>query len=195
MTEEKEILTILTKEEHEDVLARLKKEFGEPEISKRLALQCTNYRWIDIDTRIRIANGKAEIIQKVGNWEDDTRNEITVSLPSDAQVIFDMYTILRNAIRDEEVLTPIIQFENRLFKTSDFEIKLTYQFGKRDAYNCEVEVFDSKLEPKEIAEKFDIPIHLPEQSPDFWKKWNKTVNLASTELTDTELLKIIKSYL
>ena len=32
MIEEKELLTILSKEEFDDVLARLEKEFGKPEI-------------------------------------------------------------------------------------------------------------------------------------------------------------------
>lgn len=195
MTEEKELLTILSKEEYEDVLTYLVKEFGEPEIVKRLSLQSTDYRWADVDTRIRITNGKAEIIQKVGDWKKQNRHEITIPLPSDPKIIFDMYKIFMNAMRDEQVLTPIMQYENRLFKTKHFEIKLTYQFGKKDAYNCEIEVFDHSLEPDDLAKKYDIPIHLPTQTQDFWKKWNETVNLSATELSDEELLKIISEYI
>lgn len=194
MTEEKELLTILTEEEFKDVLASLEKEFGKPEIVKRLSLQSTDYRWADVDTRIRITNGKAEIIQKVGDWKKTNRQEITIPLPSDPKVIFDMYKIFMNAMRDEKVLTPIMQYENRLFKTKDFEIKLTYQFGKKDAYNCEIEVFDLDLEPNDLALKYNIPIHLPAQTQDFWKKWNETVNLSATELSDEELLSIITKY-
>lgn len=194
MAEEKELLTILSKEEYEKVLARLEKEFGKPEIVKRLALQCTDYRWSDVDTRIRITNGKAEITQKVGEWKNYLRDEITVDLPSDPKVIFEMYKIFRNMMRDEEVLTPIMQYENRLFRTDDFEIKLTYQFGKKDAYNCEIEVVNSKLDPEEIGRKFDISIHPPDQTQDFWKKWNETVNLDANKLSDKELLGIIGSY-
>jgi len=194
MTEEKELLTILSKEESDNVLVSLEKEFGEPEIVKRLSLQSTDYRWADVDTRIRITNGKAEIIQKVGDWKKQNRHEITIPLPSDPKMIFDMYKIFMNAMRDEKVLTPIMQYENRLFKTKDFEIKLTYQFGKKDAYNCEIEVFDLNLEPDDLAKKYNIPVHLPAQTQDFWKKWNETVNLSATELTDKELLSIITKY-
>ena len=194
MTEEKELLTILSKEEFENVLAHLEKEFGKPEIVKRLSLQSTDYRWADVDTRIRITNGKAEIIQKVGDWKKQNRQEITIPLPSEPKVIFDMYKIFMNAMRDENVLTPIMQYENRLFKTKDFEIKLTHQFGKKDAYNCEIEVFDLDLEPDDLAKKYAIPIHLPTQTQDFWKKWNETVNLSATQISDEELLKIISEY-
>jgi hypothetical protein len=195
MTEEKELLTILSKEEYKEVLVHLIQEFGEPEIVKRLSLQSTDYRWADVDTRIRITNGKAEIIQKVGDWKKQNRQEITIPLPSDPKIIFDMYKIFMNAMRDEKVLNPIMQYENRLFKTKGFEIKLTYQFGKIDAYNCEIEVFDLSLEPDDLAKKYAIPIHLPAQTQDFWEKWNETVNLDANKLSEEELLAIIIKYL
>lgn len=195
MNEEKELLTILSKSEFKKVLARCEKEFGKPKIVKRLALQSTDYRWSDVDTRIRITNGKTEIMQKVGDWKNTNRTEISVSIPSDLETIFDLYKVFRNCMRDDSVLTPIMQYENRLFITKEFEIKLTYQFGKKDAYNCEVEVFDNKLEPEDIAKKYEIPIHLAGQTQDFWKTWNETVNLSATELSDSELKEIIKKYI
>lgn len=195
MAEEKEILTILSKEEYEKVLAKLIKKFGEPKIVNRLSLQCTDYRWADIDTRIRITNGEAEIMQKVGDWKKVDRVEISVPIESNANIIFDLYKIFRNMMRDSEVLTPVIQLENRLFRTNDFEIKMTHQFGKVDVYNCEVEVLDNKLEPEDIIKKFGIPIHLPEHTQDFWKKWNERVNLDANKLSDKELMGIIEKYL
>lgn len=194
MAEEKEILTILSKEEYEKLLARLIKELGKPKLVKRLSLQCTDYNWVDIDTRIRITDGKAEIMQKVGDYRKRIRNEMKIPLVSDAQTIFDMYTIFRNVI-EGEIQVPIMQYENRLFITKDFEIKLTYQFGKEDAYNCEVEILDSDLNPEAVARSFDIPIHLPEDTVDFWKKWNERVNLDANKLSEEELLKLIGSYL
>ncbi len=195
MTEEKELLTILSKEEYEEVLLRLIQEFGEPEVVKRLALQSTDYRWADVDARIRITNGKAEIIQKVGDWKKQKRQEIIISLPSNPRVIFDMYKIFMNAMRDEEVLTPIMQLENLVWRKEDFEIKLTHQFGKKDAYNCEIEVFDMNIEPEYLAQKYKIPIHLPVQTQDFWRQWNEEINLSAKKLSNRELLAIIKNYL
>lgn len=194
MTEERELLTILSKVEYDQVLKILLDKFGKPKIVKRLSLQCTDYRWADIDTRIRITNCKAEIMQKIGDWKKVDRVELAIPISSDPKIIFDMYKVFRNMMRDDEVLTPIMQYENKLFKTKDFEIKLTYQYGKKDAYNCEVEVLDSRLDPEEIAKNLSIPIHLPTQTQDFWKKWNETVNLSATEISDEELLDIIKKY-
>lgn len=193
--EEKELLTILSEKEYKKVLQILKRKFGKPSKVKRLGLQCTDYRWDDIDNRIRITNGNAELIQKVGSWKGKIRKEIAVPLPSDAKIISDLYTIFKNALKDKKVLVPVIQVENLLFEDKDLEIKLTHQFGKKDAYSCEVEVFNQKLDPLAIAEELNIPIHLPEHTPNFWKKWNETVNLSARELTDKKLTKLIASYL
>lgn len=195
MAEEKEILTILSKREYEDVLTRLTKIFGNPKIVKRLSLQSTDYRWSDVDTRIRITNGKVEVIQKTGDWKNTNRQEIIIPLPSNPNTVFKMYKIFTNAMRDEEVLTPIMQYINRLFICKDFEIKLTYQFGKNNAYNCEVEVFNLDTEPSKIAKKYGIPIHLPAHTKNFWKKWNERVNLSANNLTDRQLKQLISKYL
>ena len=51
----------------------------------------------------------------------------------------------------------------------------------------------NREELNEIAQNYNIPIHLPTQTQDFWKKWNDRVNLSANELSDEELLKIIGS--
>lgn len=94
MVEEKEILSILSEEEYKEVLVRLEKELGKPEIVKRLGLQCTDYRWNDVDTRIRITNGETEIIQKIGDWKGESRQEIVIPLQPDSKIIFNTYKIL-----------------------------------------------------------------------------------------------------
>jgi len=195
MAEEKELLTILSKREYDKALVSFIKEFGAPDVVRRLSLQATDYRSADVDTRIRITNGTAEIIQKLGDWKKGNRHETSVPLPSDPKVIFDLYKIFLNSMKDVGVQSPVMQLENRLFKGEDFEIKLTYQFGKKDAYNCEIEVFDHTLEPESLAKEYNIPIHLPGQTRGFWKKWNETVNLSARELSDEELIKIIMKYL
>ena len=199
MTEEKEILTILSKSEYEDVLSHLKKNLGVPKTQKRLSLQSDNYDQEDIDTRIKITNGEVELIQKVGDWKNITtgksRTEITIALQKDAKNILNLYKVLRNLNKDTNVQNIVMQYESYLWKIDDYEIKLTHQFGKSEAYNCEVEVFSDSLNPENLAKKYNIPIHLPTQTQDFWRKWNKNVNLLAEGLTDTDLLKIIKKYL
>ena len=199
MIEEKELLTILTKDEYEQVLTRLKREFAEPRIQKRLSLQSDDYGQTDIDTRIRITNGQAELMQKVGDWKNITkgksRTEISIPLPSDASVIAGLYRIIRNLMKGPKIENIIMQFESFIWESKGVEIKLTHQFGKSDAYNCEFEVFDSKHKPEDLMNKFSVPIHLPTQTEDFWRKWNKKVNLSADELSEEELLEIIKKYI
>lgn len=199
MTEEKEILTILSHDEYEQVLTRLQKEFGKPKIQKRLSLQSDDYSQTDIDTRIRITDNKAELMQKVGDWKNITkgksRTEISIPLPSDTNVIAGLYRIIRNLMKGPKIENIVMQFESFIWERMGIEIKLTHQFGKKDAYNCEIEVFDLNLDPAELAKKFNIPIHLPTQSKDFWRKWNETVNLSAKDLTDEELVGIISRYI
>jgi len=199
MTEEKEILTILSKSEYEDVLSHLKKNLGVPKTQKRLSLQSDNYDQEDIDTRIKITNGEVELIQKVGDWKNITtgksRTEITVTLQKDAKDILNLYKVLQNLNKDTNVQNIVMQYESFLWKIDDHEIKLTHQYGKSNAFNCEVEVFNDSLSPENLAKKYNIPIHLPTQTQDFWRKWNKNVNILAEELTDTDLLKIINKYL
>jgi hypothetical protein len=199
MSEEKELLTILSREEHEDVLIRLKKEFGEPKTQKRLSLQSDDYDQEDIDTRIKITNGEVELVQKVGDWKNITkgksRTENSISLKKDAKFILVLNKILRNLVKGTNTQNIIMQYENLIWKKADFEIKLTHQFGNGNAYNCEVEVFNNSVKPKDLMKKLDIPIHLPAMSQDFWREWNKKVNLSADGLSNKELLEVIKKYL
>ena len=89
----------------------------------------------------------------------------------------------------------IMQFESFIWEAQDFEIKLTHQFGKSDAYNCEFEVIDDSRYPEKLMKKYNIPIKLPTQTEDFWRKWNERVNINADELADEDLLDIIKKYL
>lgn len=199
MTEEKELLTILSEEEYKKVLARLRKELGKPKIQKRLSLQSDDYGQTDIDTRIRITNSKAELMQKVGNWKNITkgkpRTEVSIPLPSDSDVISGLYKIIRNLMKGPKIENIVMQFESFIWESNGVEIKLTHQFGKSNAYNCEFEVFDDSHNPENLMRKYDVTINLPTQTEYFWRKWNKKVNLNADELSEKELLEIIKKYL
>lgn len=199
MAEEKELLTILAKDEYEQVLTRFKNEFGELKIQKRLSMQSDDYGQTDIDTRIRITNGRVELMQKVGDWKNITqgksRTEISIPLLSDADVVAGLYRIIRNLMKGPKIENFVMQFESFIWESEGIEIKLTHQFGKSDAYNCEFEVFDDLHKPEELMREYNVPINLPTQTEDFWRKWNKKVNLNADELSDEELLEIIKKYL
>jgi len=199
MTEEKELLTILSEAEYKKLNKLLRSRLGQPKKQNRLSLQSDNYSQVSIDTRIRITNGKAELMQKVGNWKKitkgQTRTEISAPLPDNAETVLAFYQIIRNLVQGQSVENIMMQYESYLWGNEKFEIKLTHQFGKSDAYNCEVEVFDYSLKPQNLAKEYNIPIHLPMKKKDFWRKWNKKVNLSIDSLSDQKLLNIIKKYL
>jgi len=194
-TTETEILSIISEDDFKKLLGKLRKKHGMPKETIRLAIQCTDYTYQDIDTRIRITDGKAEIVQKVGGWDAKSRVELVTPLAPSVDVVLNAYQTIRNLLKGNEIETSIIQLKSFIFEYSDFEIKLTHQFGKKDVYNYEVEVFNGKLTPLEIASKFEMPINTPENTPEFWKRWNKTVNLSADRLSDTELRSTIANYL
>lgn len=195
MAEEKEILTIIAKEEYEAICERLKKAFPSSKNTRRLAIQCTDTASDDLDTRIRISNKKVTLIQKVGKWKSKTREEVEINLPSETGVILSVFKILRHMLKGDKVRTSVIQTDSLTFENDDYEIKLTHQFGKTDKYNAEIEVFNTKIEPEEIAEKFGIPVRLPEHTAEFWDNWSKEVNFSADELSEKELKKLIEEYL
>ncbi|MFZ5365748.1 MAG: hypothetical protein ACOZBZ_00460 [Patescibacteria group bacterium] len=194
MDTEKELLSIISKEDFNILLEKFKRKFGKPKKTKRLAIQCTDYDYQDIDTRVRVTNGVAEIIQKVGKWNATSRIEIRTPLPPSSDAVFNAYKTLRNLLKRHKIETSIIQLENWVFERANFEIKLTHQFGKKDVYNYEIEVLSDELSPLDIASKFNMPIDSPLTTPEFWKQWNESVNLYADQLSDDELKNIISNY-
>lgn len=195
MASEKEIWSRISQKDFNKFLNSLKEEIGEPKYTKRLAIQATDYDRQDLDTRVRITNGTAEIMQKKGGWADETRVEISTPLSSDATVILDAYRTIRNMLGGNNIETSVIQTENFVFETDKYEVKLTHQSGKCDVYNYEIEVYDHDLNPKDIVVQIGIPIDSPESTPEFWREWNSTVNLMADQLEKEDLHKLIESYL
>lgn len=192
---EKEIWSRMNKERFDDSIKLFTKRYGEPKLKKRITLQITDYNRTDLDTRIRITNGYAEIMQKVGSWTGESQKEIDVKLPIEAETILNTYKVLRNMLQSDNVETSILQLENYIFDTERFELKFTHQFGKVHVYNFEIEVKDLSMDPKQVASELGLKLDIPENTPEFWKSWNSTVNLYAKDLTDSELIKTFRSYL
>jgi len=195
MTLEKEILVMIDKEEFEQALVDLTKKLGKPKKKRRLGIDCSDYCRQDIDNRIRITDGQVEIMQKVGDWNDEKRQELRLEVEDSPEMALIAYKIIRNLLTGDKVETCLIQNENYIFKTEEFEIKLTYQTGKKEMYNYEVEVKDHDLDPREVARKIGLPnkesvVHTPE----FWSKWNDEVNLRVNDLSNEEFLRIIRKF-
>jgi len=189
-----EVTGQLSETEYSAAVARFTKEFGEPKQQRRLALNVTDFDRRDIETRIRITNGHAELMQKIGDWKGDSRNELQADLIEDAQAILKVYSVIRNLLVSDNLQTTVIQFENKIWKTKDFELKLTRQFGKSSVWNFEVELLNHSANIATICKDLRLQ---PEKEPDaeYWVEFNKKVNLQIDELGEEKLVRLIESYL
>lgn len=194
MVKEKEIWTEITKEEFDSYLSHLTSVLGEPEVKRRLALQSTDSSRTDLDTRVRITNGQAVIMQKIGDWDAETRDELEIDIDSTPDSVLGTYKAFRNMITGKSISTSIMQMENYTFSNKQFEIKLTKQTGKEVAYNYEIEVFDDS-NPSDIAKEYSMRVDIPTHTPEFWDAWNERVNLNTDDLDEKELKKIVERYL
>ena len=196
MTEE-ESWGVLTKLKFGQLLDQFTQRFGKPIHSKRLSFSFWDHSRNDIDTRIRITDGQAEIMQKVGKWEGTyewARNEQHVKLPVNSQEVFNAYKILRVLFPGKNVCH-IMQYDNYIFKQPDFEIKLTHQSGKTDKYNFEVEANTKKVDLNQMLKDLGLLKLVTVTSVKFWDKWNDKLNLKDTDLNDAQIKDLIKKYL
>ncbi|OGZ27962.1 MAG: hypothetical protein A2365_02825 [Candidatus Nealsonbacteria bacterium RIFOXYB1_FULL_40_15] len=196
-TVEEESWGLLTKAQFDLFLDRFTKQFGQPTRSKRLSFSFWDHNRNKIDTRIKITDGRAEIIQKVGTWEGVTkwaRTEQRVSLPSDTQEIFNVYQIFRVLVPGKNTCH-ILQHDNFLFKQPGFEIKLTHQYGKTDKYNFEVEANNQKTNLARILDSLGLTKLVTVTDTKFWDKWNGELNLKDTDLSTKQIQDLIKKHL
>lgn len=186
----------LSKQEFEKFKAELSKNsiFTRKETVKRLSVQITDHARSDLDTRIRITNGKVEIMQKVGDWNAASREELSVGLQATAEDVFRVFLILDNILNADTVQKTVIQMESYTFLTDDFEVKLTHQLGGGEAYNFEVETFAEGLDPKEICKEFNLIPDLAPKDAVYWEDFNKRVNLDIRKIGKEQLFDIIRSY-
>ncbi|MCX8035405.1 MAG: hypothetical protein N3A71_04015 [Candidatus Dojkabacteria bacterium] len=133
-------------------------------------------------------------MQKSGIYSSKYKEEFSAKLLPDAEIILNVYKILRNLVKSDNLQTAIMQMESYVFDTDQFELKFTHQFGKKDVYNFEIEVGDLDLDPRNIATELGLEVDLPEDTPEFWKNWNDAVNLCADQLSDEELIEIFRSY-
>jgi hypothetical protein len=191
---ETEVWGALTKDEFEKFLAIFSKKFGEPKNVNRLSMQITDYARHDLDTRIRVTNGEAEIMQKIGDWDAATREELFINVSADTETIYKHWRVLNNILNQKTALKTIMQMQNYVFTDKDYEIKLTHQFGKSDHYSFEVEVFQGNESPVEICDKLGLKPDLTLKDAEFWDAFNKKVNIQAQDLKDKEVEAILSAW-
>lgn len=169
--------------------------FGQPKKVRRIALQATDFSRHDLDTRLRITNGKQELMQKVGSWQNHTKQELSVELALPAENIVKLLRIIYNSLDSNNIQTNLIQMENYLYDTDELEIKLTCQLGKSEHYNFEIEAKNNQVDIKEFCAKHGLKPDMTERTEAQWKAHNEKVNLDWTKLPEGELVNIIERYL
>jgi len=194
---EEEFWGVLTKQQFGSFLKQFTKRFGKPTHSRRLSFSFWDHKRNKLDTRIRITDGKAEIMQKIGGVGDKqlrVRTEKKLTLPSDTKEIFNAYQILRILIPGKDSCY-IYQHNNYLFRQPDFEVKITHQIGKTDKYNFEVEADPKKVDLNKLLKDLGLFSKITLTNARFWDKWNEELNLKDTELNSRAILNLIKKYL
>ena len=194
---EEESWGVLTKRQFDDFLDQFNKRFGKPIHSRRLSFSFWDHSRNGIDTRIRITDGKAEIMQKIGGIGDKklrVRSEQRIKLPSDSQELFSAYQILRVLIPGDDACY-LYQHDNYIFKQPDFELKITHQIGKTDKYNFEVEVDTKKVDLNKVLKDLGLSEMVTLTSTEFWDKWNEELNLKDNDLDEKQIQDLIEKYL
>jgi hypothetical protein len=195
MVNENEVWGVLTKKEFERKLKEFTLKFGQPKESKRMAIQVLDLDDTGLWTRIRITDGKAELMQKVGKWDIGSQEEISLKFKPDAENIHSLYKILRNLLQKGRVESVIIQHENYIFDLPDVEIKLSHQLGKTSKYPFEIEAKNDNVDMIAVAAGIGLKPDIGKKGEEFWTKWNKEVNLDALKMTGKELKELIHKYL
>lgn len=196
---EKEIRGFIEKDKFKFVINHFTDQLGNPKYSKRLSLAIADYQNLTLETKIRITNGKAEVVQKVGDFTAVDREEITIVLTTlTSAELVDLYKTYRNFLKDiNEPMLTLIQHENYVFSNERIEIKLFRQFGNDEFFAFEVEAL-VEMEDIEL-ENFckDNKLIVDENYNDLKsiQKRNNRVNVELATLTDEELQDILDSYL
>src|SRR3989344_739895 len=194
---EEESWGVLTKRDFDHLLKQFTKRFGKPTNSKRVSFSFWDHSRNEIDTRIRITYGKAEIMQKVGNWEGThirSRSEHSINLQSDLKAMFGAYQILRVLMPGENACY-IYQTDDFIFKRSTFEIKMTHQSGKTDKYLFEVEALGENVDLNQILRDLGLSEMVTITDEEFWTKWNEELNLRDNDLNEKQIKDLIQKYL
>lgn len=192
---ETEIWGIIEKNEFPKILKEITGRLGKAQKKKRLAIEISDWSNQNLDTRIRITDGQAELVQKVGAWKARKKKEIQVDLPQDTELIMELVEILSNYVMNGNPRVQIFQYENFIFKTSEYELKLSHQFGKGSRFNFEIEALIKDVDLLEIANQFGLEEHNKKRDIAFWDKWNEVVSLNVLKLNKRNLKSMLKKYL
>lgn len=196
---EKEVRGYIDQVEFVALVNRFKTQFENYKFTKRLSITLADYDKLDVETKIRITNGKTEVTQKLGDFTAVNREEITIHMNNpEASDILNLYKSYKNFLKDaENPMLTLIQHENHIFENDKFEVKLFRQFGNSEFYAFEVESLidmeDEELE--KYCDENNLKVDPNYNDYESVQKRNTEVNIDLVPLEDSKFLDIIEQYL
>lgn len=202
MAIENEIIGEINRDIFENKKNEFTKKYGSPQIKKRLGLMVLNKLNANVDTRIRITNGCVEVMQKVTQLEDNKGHfhklEISYKINSNVDDIYNAFITYSNMVKYIEknnIIRLLVQTENYTWNINNFEVKLSYQFGKSDYYTFEIEALKENQDLRSFQKKINLIEILNHSSPERKEFRITKVDLNADEMSEIEIKEIIKRYL
>jgi hypothetical protein len=202
MNLEKEIIGEINKEIFNAKKLEFTNKFGNPVFKKRIGLMVFDRNNPQVDTRVRITNGKAEIMQKVIKADDgfghSEKLEISIKIPDTKEAVFDAFQTYKNLLvnkYNEKLILLLVQTENYIWKTDDFELKLSYQFGKNDYFTFEIEALSENCDVSGAQKILGLNPTENHASPERKIFRATQVDLDASRMADKEILELINTYL
>lgn len=151
---EREVRGYVDSTDFDRIVSGNKSRFGEFKYSRRLSFAIADNDSLDLETKIRVTDGEVDITQKLGDFNSIDREEFTVELGKlEPTLIVDLFITYRNLSRDiKNRFMVLIQHENYIFRSENYELKLFRQFGKDEFHAFELEA----LQDLEVNELYDI---------------------------------------
>lgn len=199
---ESEIIGEFNRELFEAKREEFTTKFGAPTVKKRLGLMVFDRNNPDVDTRVRITNGQAEVMQKVKKSEDGSghfvKDEISYAIPSTVDAVYNAfltYTNLLQAKYHQQLIRLLVQTENYVWQLPDYELKISHQFGQNDYYTFEIEALTADCDLARVQETLGLTTTANFASTERKLFRQSSVDLDADKLSETEIKTIISDYL
>jgi hypothetical protein len=197
--QESEITADLSEINFNKYLQKFTLELGTPEIKRRIAFMILE-RGKPLDNRIKITNGKARLVQKIRTPATSLgkriNEEIEIDIPDDLESVRNSIRVVENFYKTSgiEALKLVVQHENYIWTSAEFELKITRQFGKSDLYVYEIETLGQRT-PEQIQDELGIIADYDAFSDERQALRRESVDLRLDELSEDEIRSLIQEYL
>lgn len=197
---ESEITADISKETFNLYLSRFTNQLGEPVLKRRISFMVLE-RGKALDNRVKITNGQARVVQKLRTPPTElgkrVNEENEFDIPNNLESVKNAIDLFVNfyEIYNIEALKLVVQHENYLWINSDYELKISRQFGKQDLYVYEIESISDKKTPEEIQEDLQMNVDYDSFSPERQLLRRENVDIKFEELSENEFDGLINKYL